>query len=331
MGNVVFRQLFVALVTFFVLGLSGSVYAANSASEDPVVLLSKAKSWGYQLQGLKLGPLLRSTYDLLVIDAGTPYPGSEYTTRDLRRLKRKPDGTRRLVVAYMNIGEAEDYRYYWKTAWADTPPDWMGHENCRWRGDHRVKFWMPEWQRIILGSSSSYLDRLIAMGFDGVFLDRVDIYRYWRYEKEDTYSDMVRFVREISAYARKKRPDFLVIPQNGEWLLKEASYREVISAQAKEDLIFGVRGNGVRNEKRLYRTSRDLIRYATKNDIPVFAIEYLRDGNKIESARQQLLDLGIIPYFGPRSLSSLGIHGALHPEDRQTEPLMDEARQANDC
>ena len=36
------------------------------------------------------------------------------------------------MLGYINIGEAEDYRYYWQPLRMKSPPAWLGTENCRW-------------------------------------------------------------------------------------------------------------------------------------------------------------------------------------------------------
>ena len=41
------------------------------------------------------------------------------TAADLARLRVKPDGSRRVVLSYLSIGEAENYRYYWNKSWDD--------------------------------------------------------------------------------------------------------------------------------------------------------------------------------------------------------------------
>ena len=69
------------------------------------------KSWGYQLNGLDVAEARRSPYDLLVVDATTGLrAGRIMTADDVARLKAKTDGSRRIVVSYLSIGEAEDYR-----------------------------------------------------------------------------------------------------------------------------------------------------------------------------------------------------------------------------
>ena len=80
------------------------------------------------------------------------------------------------MIAYLSIGEAEDYRYYWQPEWKENPPAWLLDENPNWPGNHKVYYWDPEWQAIIYGNHSSYLAKILAAGFDGVYLDLIDAY-----------------------------------------------------------------------------------------------------------------------------------------------------------
>ncbi|MGM9539136.1 endo alpha-1,4 polygalactosaminidase [Anaerovibrio sp.] len=118
--------------------------------------------------------LAASNYDLLIIDA---YYGDEPLTRqEVARLQEKPMGGRRLVAAYMSVGEAEDYRPYWQAAWKDKPPGWLWEKNDDWEGNFRVRYWQKEWQDMLMGSPDSYLDMILSAGFDGAFLDVVDVF-----------------------------------------------------------------------------------------------------------------------------------------------------------
>jgi len=116
-------------------------------------------------------------YDVFIIDAF--FEDSLLTAAQISDLKTKPNGTRRLVISYMSIGEAEDYRFYWQSSWDKKPPSWLAGENPAWPGNYKVRYWEPVWQDIILGSPDSYLDRIIAMGFDGVYLDIIDGFEYF--------------------------------------------------------------------------------------------------------------------------------------------------------
>ena len=99
--------------------------------------------------------------------------------KEITSLKTKPGGRRRLVIAYMSIGEAEDYRFYWRKEWDYRPPVWLGDENPDWDGNFKVHYWEPEWQEIIFGQENSYLDKILEAGFDGVYLDIIDAFEYY--------------------------------------------------------------------------------------------------------------------------------------------------------
>jgi cysteinyl-tRNA synthetase len=296
--------------------------AANAQSPasrvETTAALAQVRTWAYQLQNISAARLASTPYDLLVID-GLALAGNE-----LAKLKRKPDGSRRLVLGYVNIGEAEDYRYYWQSAWERSPPAWLGSANCRWKGDHRVRFWMPGWRDLVFGSARSYVGRIVAAGFDGVFLVRVDIHRHWLKENPQATTDMVAFVSALAGWSRTQRPGFLIVPQNGEELLEHASYRAVIDAQAKEDLLFGNRGNDIANASPRDARVLERIGLAKADGRPVFVIEYIKQPQNIASADARLKELGFIAYYGPRSLSRIGIGGPEHPEDRNTEPVTGE-------
>lgn len=122
-----------------------------------------------------LAALKNSDADLLIIDL---YYGEEpLSPSEINRLKMRTNGSRRLIFSYMSVGEAESYRYYWQKNWADELPDWLIAQNEQWPGSYRVKYWLPAWQKILMGSENSYLDKILSADFDGVFLDVVDAYR----------------------------------------------------------------------------------------------------------------------------------------------------------
>lgn len=299
------------------LALATPAIAAERAS--PRDLLKAARSWGYQLQNVEAAKLQRTTFDVLVVDAGSGDGAWGLSRPDVERLKTKPDGTRRLLVAYMNIGEAEDYRYYWKPSWKKRPPPWMGSQNCRWKGDHRVRHWSPAWQAILFGTPDTYLGRLIGAGYDGVYLDRVDIYYHWRASRWQAGAEMVDLVVALSRWAKARKPGFLVIPQNGEELVSDPRYLAAIDGLGKEDMLFGDRGNEIANApERVARAERNMAPLLAAG-LPVLAVEYARRPDTTAAAAAGLARLGFTAYFGPRSLAYIGREGPPHPEDGDTE------------
>ena len=84
------------------------------------VRLAEVRSWAYQLQGadgesLTLAELIASDFDLFVIDYSRDGDDAGAFTRS--EIAALQSGGR-IVLAYMSIGEAESYRFYWDEAWA---------------------------------------------------------------------------------------------------------------------------------------------------------------------------------------------------------------------
>ncbi len=156
----------------------------NSHS-DGVTTLGAASNFLYLLnpesfssRSVFLATLDATEYDVFIIDLFFS-DNTSLTAAEVAELQTKPNGRRRLVVCYMSIGEAEDYRYYWQPAWTTSPPDWMVEENPDWPGNFKVEYWDPAWQAVIFGSQSAYLNRILDAGFDGVYLDIIDAFEYF--------------------------------------------------------------------------------------------------------------------------------------------------------
>ena len=116
-------------------------------------------------------------YDVVLVDAF--FDTNPLTQENVSRLKTKANGGTRLVIAYMSIGEAENYRYYWQPAWGTGMPDCIAEENPDFAGNFKVQYWRPEWQSVILAGPDAYLNRIVAAGFDGVYLDLIDAFEYF--------------------------------------------------------------------------------------------------------------------------------------------------------
>ncbi len=119
-----------------------------------------------------------TNYDLLIMDLFFN-DGTVFTSGELNQLKIKKNGGSRLVISYMSIGEAEDYRYYWNNDWSKNKPEWIDCENPDWKGNFKVKYWNDNWQKIIFGNDNSYLKKILDAGFDGVYLDIIDAFEYF--------------------------------------------------------------------------------------------------------------------------------------------------------
>jgi len=118
-----------------------------------------------------------NNYDVLIIDAY--FNDVLLTPSQVANLKTKANGGARKVVAYMSIGEAEDYRFYWQADWKVGNPSFIKAVNPDWPGNYKVEYWNKDWQAIIYGNENAYVDKLLRAGFDGAYLDIIDGFEYF--------------------------------------------------------------------------------------------------------------------------------------------------------
>lgn len=279
-------------------------HARPGKAEPPQ--LNGIRSWAYQLQNVDPRQVRASPYDLVVIDYGFIKSSAATLPREVIDFMRdKPNGERRLVFAYLSIGEAEQYRYYWDERWLNAPPEWLEIENAQWPGNFLVKYWHPDWQALIHGSPSAYLDRIIDAGFDGVYLDGVDKFEHWRDKRPSAAEDMVGLIVKLGAYARAKRPGFQVIPQNGDNLLYDPRLLKAIDGISREDLFYNETSQGDRNGPTSITESINRLRLVQAAGKPVLVVEYPGSRELALSVLSEIEKLGFIGYIAARELNSL--------------------------
>ena len=72
-----------------------------------------------------------------------------------------------MVIGYLSIGEAEDYRFYWNKK----NLNWIVKKNENWERNCIIKYW----KNII----KEYQKKLDEIGVDGYLVDTVDTYQYF--------------------------------------------------------------------------------------------------------------------------------------------------------
>lgn len=249
--------------------------------------LSNVSSWLYHLGDVsasEAATIGASDAGLVVIDyanssGNTPRP---YTPSELDTMRGGKD---KLVVSYLSIGEAEDYRPYWKSSWDGAPPSFLSASNPEWPDNYKVKYWDPAWQKIIF----EYVDTIVANGFNGLYLDVVDSFQYWEEVAPKTGIDyraeMAAFVAAIDERATQKLAElgdtrkFVIIGQNGEELVSNPTYLAHIDGLAKEDLQFYYPNGKESNFKPVpggwYSGSKPYLEAAEAAGVEVFVVEYM--------------------------------------------------------
>jgi endo-alpha-1,4-polygalactosaminidase (GH114 family) len=151
---------------------SGNVEVLGAAKNMLVMLDNSA----YASREEWLAALQATNYDVLITDAF--FKGKQNLTKnEVHALKFKEMGARRLVLARMNVGFAEDERFYWKREWKIGEPSWIQAFSPERSGQYVVEFWNPAWKAII----GKYFAGIMDLGFDGVVLDGVEAYRRWEF------------------------------------------------------------------------------------------------------------------------------------------------------
>ena len=121
-----------------------------------------------------LAALGKVNHDVLVLDPF--FNGNQALTKEeVRRLKFKALGSRRLVLAWLDVGHASDDSYYWQRDWKVGNPSWVNAFDRSVEGAFHVEFWNPAWKAIIGKGFAGFMD----LGFDGIVLSGVEGYRRW--------------------------------------------------------------------------------------------------------------------------------------------------------
>lgn len=313
--------------------------AGQTEELGPPLSLAEVRYWAYQIQGLDregaVEALVDSHYDLVVIEPTRTIVGSEdFDSQDVvERIKGSANslgtGTK-LVLAYVDIGEAEAYRTYWQDDWQAPELGQRGNPDFLvtldpdgWSGNFPVAYWDQRWKEIVIYGKGSLLDLVLEDGFDGIYLDWVgafddlSVMEAARGAGVDPAEEMIAFIREIREYAAERRPGFLIIAQNGADLLDDhPQYLDIIDGIAQEDLSFqgeadtdweDEESGDIRQERDYSQYLADVLRRYVERGVPTFCIQYARVPENIEKALRDAEEVGCVPYM------------TLTPLDRLTE------------
>ncbi|MEJ2607511.1 MAG: endo alpha-1,4 polygalactosaminidase [Anaerolineales bacterium] len=220
----------------------------TTVSPGEEIGLAAVKHWLFLLDSDLDEDLLQqiaaSSYDMVVLD----YIPSEIDREDFpvaQVIERLHDASHpKLVLAYIDIAEAESFRTYWNDDWRIGDPDWiLGDDPDGWADDFPVAFWHDEWQSIWMGEDG-LLRQILDMGYDGVYLDWVAAYEDELVTEAalragvDARSEMIAWVGSISETIRQACARCVIVAQNPADLVADEEFRRSIDAVAQEHVWF---------------------------------------------------------------------------------------------
>lgn len=310
-----------------------SAYSSDLAATKSNPLKS-VRHWMYQLQGMEdpaaLEKLAQSPYDLLVIEPTFTLKGETRFDAKAMIAKLKAAKPNRLIVAYVDIGEAEKFRAYWKKSWkrptlkqSGSPEFLLAPDPDGWKDDVSIAFWHPQWRQIWLGENG-LIRQIMQAGFDGVYLDWIEAYhepgvvKAAKQQGVDPAKAMVDFIADLRQQVRAIKPQGVVIAQNAPALLDEnPRYAGLIDGVAFEDTWFrgdadssweSPKGGDIAQEGEGDDSTTGRLRQYQKflqAGIPVFTVDYCLQPEHVAQVYASAASAGLIPLVTRVSLERM--------------------------
>jgi cysteinyl-tRNA synthetase, unknown class len=258
----------------------------------------------YVLQGIVPSEIAAAPFDVKVIDIYDDN-GVAFTPAQVAQMGGGPESS--LLLGYFSIGEAEDYRAYFSTI----PQAALGPENPQWQGNYQVAYWTPEWRTV----ATTYIDKMIAAGYDGVYFDVVDEYQQaWAQANapggaagaEQAMADLVAYLAD---YAHAKNPNFKIWANNAEELLSNNIYFSHLDGMFKENLYYS--DSGAKQPLSETQASLQMLNKMIAAGKDVIAIEYVSSQTAVADVEAQAAHDGLGYYTADIDLNGISYTGVL--------------------
>ncbi|ABD24977.1 TM1410 hypothetical-related protein [Novosphingobium aromaticivorans DSM 12444] len=263
-----------------------------------------ARTGMYVLQGVDPAAIAEAPFDVKVVDIYND-SGAMFTPTQVAQMGGGPGSA--LLLGYFSIGEAEVYRDYFSSI----PKSALGPENPQWKGNYEVAFWTQEWRTV----ATTYLDKVIAAGYDGIYFDVVDEYQQaWAQANcpggaagaEQAMADLVAYLAD---YAHAKNPAFKIWANNAEELLTNQTYFSHLDGMFKENLFYTDSGSAQPKSETSYSLQMMQSMLAAGKD--VIAIEYVSDPAKVTDVEAKAAAAGVGYYTADIDLNGISYTGVL--------------------
>lgn len=251
-----------------------------------------AESWAFgigngnlsgdaQAVGERLGD-----FDAVVVD------GEEARAADVAALHER--GT--VVLAYLSVGTIEKWR-----GWFDRVRRFRLKAWQDWRDEWFADVSKPRLRQILAGDVAP---EILGKGFDGLFLDNVDMIEPRRHRPQRT--GMRRLVARLDALVG---PERLLFAQNGAWGLRRFGILEHLDGWNREDVTWTYdfdRRRYVRNRPAHVRAALDEIERMRERGLFVTATDYTRaaGGAAEAEAVANACSAGALPYVADIGLTA---------------------------
>jgi len=201
-----------------------------------------------------------------------------------------------LPIAYVNIGEAEEYRWYY----SGIKPEWLLGKNPNWAEHYYIDVNNAAWQQLVL---EKILPRIFRKGFCGIFLDMVDI------ASPDLHPSTREGVVALIAKIRRAYPDKVIIMNDGTFLVDQVS--SFIDGICVESVFasyhFSSKTYFLRPRSESEQRCRKLVDIMTRYDTRIFLIDYAAIGDSTTRSfvMAEARRYGFIPFVSTINLDTI--------------------------
>jgi len=256
-----------------------------------------------ELQGASYSSLSSTSFQIGIVDPDD----AQLTTSQISSLQ----ASGKSLIAYLSIGEAENFRSYWNASWNTNPPSFLMGQDPNWPGDYNVKYWDPAWQSIVINEAVS----MAKAGYNGIMLDVVDAYTVPAVAAADggianARAAMESFVEEISAATKAVNPNFKIIQNNALDLLTtnpddptsatNTAYLSHIDGVVAESTFY----NPDNTQTTWGASNVQYLEHAVAAGKTVLSIDYPTSASAQQAYVKDALADGFVPYVADQNLDS---------------------------
>ena len=208
-----------------------TIQAADTTTAAPVQIeklqLKQVSAWSFAPDGESALQLVESGVDLVVLNFD---PQAEAIADAVAQLQQA--GKPRLVLAYLNVGQADPAQSYWQPDWEAGNPWWLIESKQQYANNNvPVAYWNDDYRHIWL-ADDGYLQAALEAGFDGIYVDGIEAYAdeavidFSKNDGSDPQQEMIWLLGDMIDFVKSRQPDFMVITHNAAGLMTqpEAAY-----------------------------------------------------------------------------------------------------------
>ena len=120
--------------------------------------------------------IVNNNYDIVVIDPLFHHK-QPFSPEDVRRMSFKKNGSKRLVLAKLNVSEAAPQDYFWQESWKRGNPSWIVRKSFVNKDGFITRYWSEDWKKVL----SRHFRDIVASGYDGVFFTGIENHLYFEH------------------------------------------------------------------------------------------------------------------------------------------------------